>query len=171
MKTLSVTAALVLIFNFSASWAAEPAYLNNPETAEFIDSFIETLDQVLIDTNRELSAKNKSLYCENLSDSQKELIALSLTFGWDKVRGTVYYKGLNEVASEEWRREIAEDLNCYALACNKQKRNSLVGAICNSRAYGKDLSILQKALDKMAGHEVSPREALDFKTHISIFRR
>ena len=153
MKALYLIFISALISIFALQTQAHVSDHIHHETELFIDLFNKNLNEVIAEENTVRAQKGKKLYCSELSDYQKDLIAEFLIYGYSKSANMIFYKDIAKVSVSEFTSFLGEALECYPKTWPHAE--GLIVDIANAKSYWMNSGIAVKALEKMAGHEIT----------------
>lgn len=121
------------------------------DSKEFLDRYIERVNSELEKRNIERREQGKKEFCPSLNKDQEALIYSQLAR--INSNNQVDFTGGDNKAATDFVSGIADQLECYPLACDRQRRSSLFGVICNAKAYNKDLNLLIDVLEDVSQEE------------------
>lgn len=120
---------------------------------EFRDCFVKAVNESIVDLKANGKKSQKKRICDELSQKTIDRITEKLTIVED---GQLKYYSAESMGKERMvdvYDYLKNDMDCYGNAIEGQD-GALVGAIINSRSYNRNLKLVDRALDRMAGQDL-----------------
>lgn len=117
------------------------------ETQEFLDTFIQTVDQKLTEINKGREINGASTFCISLSDEKRSLI-YNYMFDGITNSGKARYLNMSDIQVDRFVLDIGLAINCYPDVQGKKKKVRM------------DQYLVKIALEEIAGRELRKSESL-----------
>lgn len=136
------------------------AFAAAPTTAQFINRFVQTVNDRLEKTNLDRAMKGGRLYCAQLSDEQvSDIESLFVTNPTGKANQIVY-RDLEKITVGQFIAAAADQLSCYPTFWPSKGRSSIGAVLFNSKSFVMDHLLLQESMKDLIGRTPEDSESL-----------
>ncbi|WP_413291387.1 hypothetical protein [Bdellovibrio sp. HCB337] len=131
-----------------------------PTAPQFMNRFVQSVNDRLEKINTERALKGGRLYCAQLSDEQiSDIESLFVTNPSGKANQIVY-RDLEKITVGQFITAVSDQLSCYPTFWPTKGRSSIGGVLFNSKSFVMDHLLLKDAMSDLAGRSPDDNESL-----------